>query len=185
MMTKEKMRKLAYERFRLWWMMSHGYSLTDLMGCMDIMFHEAKQNGLQTDPSELFDRWKFDVGFAGGAIWPCFGEFMDCEYANREIMHCILSPDEYIQYLQIEEQEDLRPAIYISRWDGFAELRFKCMVNMATRNVYSVEVISEDICVDHLDGEFVEIDGSEYPVYEENEYDILEPEEQKNAYWRR
>lgn len=76
--SDERTRK-AFERFRLQWMLDHGYTLTDLVECMEIMIHEDAQDGLRTKLSELFDRWEFGVGFAGGDVWPCYDEYLQNE----------------------------------------------------------------------------------------------------------
>lgn len=68
--------KRAFERFKLQWMLDHGYTLADLMECMEVMMHEDEQDGLHTKLSELFERWEFGVGFVSGAVWPCYDEFL-------------------------------------------------------------------------------------------------------------
>lgn len=67
--------ELAYEQFKLQWMIDHGYTLSDLMECMEIMIHEDRLDGNQTKLPELFARWEFGVGFGDFEIWPCFEEY--------------------------------------------------------------------------------------------------------------
>lgn len=71
--------KKAFERFKLQWMLDHGYTLTDLVECMEVMIHEDEQDGLRTKLSELFERWEFGVGFADGSVWPCYDEYLQNE----------------------------------------------------------------------------------------------------------
>ena len=71
----------AYEIFKLQWMINHGFSLNDLMECMDIMVHEdISASGVRTSMQSLFEDWEFGVGFAYGQVWPCFEEFLQNEY---------------------------------------------------------------------------------------------------------
>ena len=78
----------CYEHFRLMWMLSHGYTLTDLvkelaekiddyLDSQDPGMHV--ENMPSIDMERLFDEWVEDSGFFG-EIWPCFREFMDCEF---------------------------------------------------------------------------------------------------------
>ena len=70
----------AYERFRLQWMIDHGYRLEDLVLKLESMIMEDEnESGVQTDLLSLFEDWEFGIGF-NGAIWPCFDEFLENEY---------------------------------------------------------------------------------------------------------
>jgi len=72
--------KLAYEQFKLQWMIDHGFTLTDLIECLEIMIREdALDGGNRKDLQTLFEAWEFGFGFSGGQIWPCFKEFCDHE----------------------------------------------------------------------------------------------------------
>lgn len=77
--TSSERTKKAFERFKLQWMLDHGYTLADLIECMEVMIHEDEQGGLRTKLSELFDRWEFGVGFADGSVWPCYDEYLQNE----------------------------------------------------------------------------------------------------------
>ena len=77
--TSSERTKKAFERFKLQWMLDHGYTLADLIECMEVMIHEDEQDGLRTKLSELFDRWEFGVGFVDGSVWPCYDEYMQNE----------------------------------------------------------------------------------------------------------
>lgn len=80
--------KKAYERFKLQWMLDHGFTLTDLMECMEVMLHEDALDGLHTKLTRLFDRWEFGVGFVGGSVWPCYDEYLlnDAEDSGERFM---------------------------------------------------------------------------------------------------
>lgn len=73
------------------WMLSHGFNLTDLAICLGNVIQDQLEelklespNMLvkdlpQFDMEKIFDQWVMDSGF-GGEIWPCFREYLDCEY---------------------------------------------------------------------------------------------------------
>lgn len=86
--TSSDRTKKAFERFKLKWMLDHGYTLADLIECMEVMIHEDEQDGLRTKLSELFDRWEFGVGFADGSVWPCYKEYLqnDTEDSGDKFM---------------------------------------------------------------------------------------------------
>lgn len=64
----------AYEHFKMQWMLSHGYTLYDLLNIIGECMTEFSE-----DLDEAIDNFERNIGF-GGELWPCFGEFMDCEY---------------------------------------------------------------------------------------------------------
>lgn len=69
----------AYERFKLQWMLDHGYTLTDLVEELDRIREDY-------DPDEsflsIFESWEFDQGF-GSEIWPCYDEWLECKYKEE------------------------------------------------------------------------------------------------------
>ena len=67
--------RAKYEVFRMLWLISHGYTLEDLVAA--VLEYRGEADG-QVDPEELFADWEFDSGF-GGEIWPCFEEFQDAD----------------------------------------------------------------------------------------------------------
>lgn len=71
---------VAYQRFKLEWMLSHGYTLEALMKELDEIRDDM---GPDATISDLFDTWERDVGF-GSEIWPCFGEWQECEAKEAE-----------------------------------------------------------------------------------------------------
>lgn len=70
----------AYERFKLQWMLDHGHTLAELVRGLEQLREES-------DPDEslesIFADWEYGYGF-GSEIWPCFKEFLDCEYKEME-----------------------------------------------------------------------------------------------------
>ena len=76
----------AYEMYRLWWMIEHGFTLTDLMQELgQLQYSDPEDSDRITTPvRELFAEWESDVGFGSGSVWPCYNEFLDCEYKEAE-----------------------------------------------------------------------------------------------------
>ena len=89
-------KKIAYEKYKLDWMLHHGYTLKDLVselsGCM-----EEEEEELV----DVFDIWESDYGF-GSEVWASFDEFIDNEYQDESYMKQMLTRSEYQKY-----QEDL------------------------------------------------------------------------------
>lgn len=71
----------AHDFFKLWWMLKHGYTLSDLVRELTELQHEDPEDSdrISTPVSDIFREWEADTGF-GGEIWPCLAEFLDCEY---------------------------------------------------------------------------------------------------------
>lgn len=71
----------AHEFFKLWWMLKHGYTLSDLVRELSEFQYEDPEDSdrISTPVSDIFRDWEADTGF-GGEIWPCLAEFLDCEY---------------------------------------------------------------------------------------------------------
>ena len=70
-----------YELFKLHWMVSNGYTLTELTRSMAEYRAEMAEE-MADDPSgldmldcNLFAMWQEERGF-GGNIWPCLDEFL-------------------------------------------------------------------------------------------------------------
>lgn len=66
-----------YEEFKLQWMIDHGYTLQNLidqLACFEPLDAERPLEFIYAD-------WEQDVGF-GGAIWPCYEEWLENEGAE-------------------------------------------------------------------------------------------------------
>lgn len=69
-----------YEKFQLEWMISHGYSLNDLITALtDYRNEQDDADALYWSPSETFDSWEDECGFGSGSLWPCEAEFNQVE----------------------------------------------------------------------------------------------------------
>ena len=107
-------KKIAYEKYKLDWLMNHGYTLTDLINELDVVKEDEEDNdsiGL------LFSFWEDNCGF-GSEIWVCYQEFINNEYADANYMKQILTRDEYQKY-----QEDLNMNNRINAIAEFAKRR--------------------------------------------------------------
>lgn len=67
--------RARYEVFRMLWLMSHGYTLEDLVTA--VLEYRGEADG-QAGPEDLFREWELESGFSS-EIWPCFDEFKDAD----------------------------------------------------------------------------------------------------------
>ena len=98
-------KKIAYEKYRLDWMLKHGHTLTNLMDELDSMQEESDDT-----VSQLFIDWEYGFGF-GSEIWVCFDEFIDNEYQDRGYMQQLLNWEEFEKY-----EEDIKDTHYKKRF---------------------------------------------------------------------
>lgn len=95
--------KIAYERYKLDWMIGHGHTLEELMCHLDMMQEEEDS----TTVSSLYNDWEYGFGF-GSEIWACLDEFMEYEFSDQEYMKLLLTEDqweEYLEYVQKQKEE--------------------------------------------------------------------------------
>lgn len=86
-------KKIAYEKYRLDWMIAHGHSITMLLRELENMRQEDPERNLLS----LFDDWEYGFGF-GGEVWACYDEFLETEYQNESYMKALLTDIEYELY---------------------------------------------------------------------------------------
>ena len=95
-------KEIAYERYKLDWLLNHGYTLTDLMNELDKMQEESPDDRV----SQLFTDWEYGFGF-GSEVWACYEEFLDNEYQDIFYMTHLLSVEESVEYRKdIEDYEE-------------------------------------------------------------------------------
>lgn len=92
--------QVAYEKYRLRWMIDHGYTLVDLIKEMDKM----QEGWPDAAMSQMFDEWEFCYGF-GSEIWVCYDEFMENEFLNSYYMSQILTTSEFQAYIAYLKRE--------------------------------------------------------------------------------
>lgn len=70
-----------YERFKLQWMVDHGYTLTDFVKILDEIAEESADN---ESVFEYYDAFESDIGF-NGELYPSFYEWFNNERKDNEI----------------------------------------------------------------------------------------------------
>ena len=100
---------IAYQRYQLDWMISHGHSLEELLNIMDDIWDDEYPSG--HGPSSCFEDFESDTGF-GGELYVCYEEFLGAEYQNKAYVKTLLSPEEYIVYLSDVTQTEIPSGIY-------------------------------------------------------------------------
>lgn len=107
-MTNDELRQKLYSLYQLDWMMSHGYSLADLIKALDGAWSGVPCIVRKEEPmsvARLYDAVVEDLGF-GGECFVCFDEFMQNEYLDCEYIHALCEPLGYsgaALYRQYEE----------------------------------------------------------------------------------
>ena len=86
----------AYECFKLWWMIQHGHSVQDLLGLYSDFWGDVEAD---SEGEQDFADYIMETGFSGGEIWPCFNEFLGCEFQDVSLMFQLLPSEEYSAYL--------------------------------------------------------------------------------------
>jgi len=92
--TIEQVRRRIYELYQLDWLVSHGYSLFDVVRGMAAEAIEADRLDEGTDSiPEMVDlgihTWMESVGL-DGACWACYDEFFDCEYQDASYIKSLV-----------------------------------------------------------------------------------------------
>ena len=105
-------KKIAYEKYKLDWMLHRGYTLGELISVLS-----SYANDIDEDLVTALDIWESDRGF-GGEIWACFDEFIDSEYQEKDYMKQLLNEEEYKEY-----QEDLNMNNRVNAIAAFAQRR--------------------------------------------------------------
>ncbi|MDO5547469.1 MAG: hypothetical protein Q4F79_03190 [Eubacteriales bacterium] len=69
-----------YQKYQLEWMISHGFSLQDLMEELTKLQYDDPEDSdmISTPVSELFNEWETDIGF-DSEIWACENEWNEYE----------------------------------------------------------------------------------------------------------
>lgn len=100
--TGVDIKKIAYEKYKLDWLLKHGYTLVDLVSELDKMQEENPDDSV----SQLFVDWEYGFGF-GSEVWACYQEFLENEYQNIFYMLQLLNWDESEEYkkdIKFEEE---------------------------------------------------------------------------------
>ena len=63
----------------------------------------------------------------------------------------------------------IKNATFTSVWDGGYEVTTNCKVDMETREVFDIEMRKVDESLEHLDNEYITIDGEDFDVFSVDE----------------
>lgn len=101
--TEEEFKRRCYELYQLDWLMTHGYSLQDVINVLREGYAECCSSNLinqHTDWDEDFDSVEeyFEEQGFNGTMFVCEDEFYDCEYQDTEYMEYLLTEDMLAQY---------------------------------------------------------------------------------------
>lgn len=91
---RTEFRQKAYAKFQMWWMFNHGITLNEISEvAADWHQKHKKESGYKGS----FEDFLFEKGFHD-LIYPCFSEFMETEYTDREFMKYLLDPQDHKTY---------------------------------------------------------------------------------------
>ena len=112
MLSREKVRKLTYEKYKLDWMVHRNHTLEEFVGLLP-------NSGSTADKIEFFE----ETGFSGdgSSIWASYEEFVGAEYRDQEFVHSLLSDAEFKDYqLDVETCSVAVDAVVVDRqaYDG-------------------------------------------------------------------
>ena len=72
-----------YKKFKLQWLIDHGYVLEDVISVMQELYEEGDHyDNKGSSPLSLFKNFEQSYGF-NGAVYPCFDEWYDNDYKNK------------------------------------------------------------------------------------------------------
>lgn len=96
-------KKRSYERYQMVWLLSHGYSISDLIDELNNVWKNDDQRE-EVSPGIAFNIFE-EVGFRS-EIWGSYEEFLDNEYRNKTYMKGLLNGEEYSLYIRDLDEDD-------------------------------------------------------------------------------
>lgn len=90
-------RKAAYKKFQMFWLYDHGFGMQDIFQAMEEICLELSSEGEDIYSGSLWEAFE-ETGLGGGSIYPCFDEFLDCEYQDAGLMLRLLTDNEFEMY---------------------------------------------------------------------------------------
>lgn len=127
----------CYEAYKLDWMISHGYSLRDIMEIMTELAGQAVEDDVMTNPTNgeevislansIADDF-LDTGFGNGSLYICKDEFLGAEFRDEDYMVGLLS-------------RRMDSEAMISKWRNYTNTPAKpeplkaVMLNISTANI--------------------------------------------------
>lgn len=91
-----EIKRIAYERYKLRWLIDHGYSISQLI---EKLAEIENESDYCEDANEAYKEFEAESGF-GGELWVCFDEFTENEFQDRAYIRTLLNDREYIEYLE-------------------------------------------------------------------------------------
>ena len=73
----------------------------------------------------------------------------------------------------------IKNATFTSVWDGGYEATTNCKVDMETHEIFDIEMAEVDESLEHLDNEYITLDGVDYAALNANEEDDID----KSDFW--
>lgn len=102
-------KKIAYARYQMDWMLHHNVSLHDICRVFSENGYCQYDASLTTEEVEaIFDDVEFDSG-----RYVCFDEFLGAEYQDSSYIRTLLNDYEYIEYLKDTEETEKTRIAYL------------------------------------------------------------------------
>lgn len=94
--------KQLYERYKLEWLLAHGYTLQDVIDGIEQYRTELMTDAEEDKPDvrKIFEQWQDERGF-DSQIWACFPEFCMCELRDKDYMKKLLTAQERQRYRRL------------------------------------------------------------------------------------
>lgn len=146
----------CYEAYKLDWMLSHGYTLHDIMEVMTELAGQAIEDDVMTIPTNgeevisLANRLVsdfLDTGFGSGSLYACMNEFLNAEFLDKEYMRGL--------FAHRPETEDMMMSKWktYTQWEGIDPSRV--MVFSTSHITKETADELEDFVVYALSGRYV------------------------------
>lgn len=128
--------KIAYEKYKIDWMMSHGYTLNAIYDLAEAWLEDSKFDDNHNSLGEYIE----DIGF-NGILWACFDEFLDYEFTDKEYIQKLLTKDEFVYWLAVQ------PHMFytVSFWRGVGPYISRVIVDMEDVTNNAQEIIDAAI----------------------------------------
>lgn len=121
----------AYDRYLLYWMASHGFSITNLCDFAESWAQVISAQNIEPADYPLLDCLR-DSGLnkvgESYAMWPSMEEFEDHEYLDVSLMHAIMDKEDFVKYMAVvhqvkvlscpqdPEKEEAPEEVYLKYW---------------------------------------------------------------------
>lgn len=90
----KNIKEIAYQKYQLHWLMSHGYTV-EYINC--IAYDWFNERLTDPDNDDTLADYIFERGI-NGSLWASYDEFIEIEYQDAGYMEEVLSKNEYTDY---------------------------------------------------------------------------------------